>query len=459
MRQSKALNAARSTPIRREERISEAGEIFTPAHVVTSILRGPAIAPLVADSRKTVLEPAAGDGNFVVEIVRQRLDPARGFAANLAALQKTWAIEIQADNLTVLRSRVIEIARSRLRVDSKQLQQIVEWAQTNLLQGNYLTGRACTLACPATCAKHELLALPPSFDLLAGNPPFNPQRMFTKFVEKALSEAATVVMIVPASWKISPQYKGFRARIAPYAVSWNELRWDTFAIKPRTGVLTLSAQKDRGFRYEGEQVPLCGPSYRFEDNILRKARAAWPYTLSKFSTTSTQATDPVWPLHIGWKCNLRRDGNRMNMLQSVDYEYGSALLPNHTFAFDFPTEQLRRSWIIWSTTKLAAYMQQCTNSDTVSRELPFPGHLTVGISDFDLYEYLGLTPLEIRRVEQGDLYISGKAAEFYGRVGAAIRSDALIGDRRPSCVSCGSSSFHKKGCSNATEREAMLRDS
>ena len=433
-----ASNTARSIPIGRSERIAEAGEVFTPLHVIDNILADDEVSEIIKNPDCVILEPSAGDGNFIVKVILARIDRSRSFEDNMAGLKNIWAIEIQQDNLDVLKNRVRDIFLDKSpALDS--------WLDTNFLCGSFITDRACNILCKDDCIDHNKLQYPDSYDLILGNPPYNPNRLYIKFIEKALKLSDMSVMILPTTWKLSSRYKKFRNKIAVHTKSWDELPWSTFSIKLRTGILKLS-------KYDGDDSYLSYPDYRFINSIMTKAYKTWPDMLKDY-------TFGDYNLYIGWKCNLQRDGSKMNMLQSLDYDDKSELLPNNLFSFRFQDEKIRRSWVLWSTTKLAAYLQQHTDSDTVCKELPFPINLEDGFDEGALYDELGLTDEEKSAIVGNDLYISGKAAQFYSRENVAIRSDAIIGQIRKACAECGSSSFHKKGCSNSTEREMTVRDS
>ena len=93
--------------VKSRERVKAYGEVFTPRHMVDRML------DLVAEELetgegfvdKTFLEPAAGDGNFLVAIlqrklraIEQRIEPALWPRESLFALASIYGIELLEDN-------------------------------------------------------------------------------------------------------------------------------------------------------------------------------------------------------------------------------------------------------------------------------------------------------------------------------------------------------------------------
>lgn len=64
------------------------------------------VDPVLFQPGKTFLEPAAGDGNMVVEYLKRKLEHG---CTPTEALQDTFAVEYMKDNLEVMRKRVLEL--------------------------------------------------------------------------------------------------------------------------------------------------------------------------------------------------------------------------------------------------------------------------------------------------------------------------------------------------------------
>jgi hypothetical protein len=111
-----------------KSRIKKNGEVFTPEWLVKEML-----GKLPEDAwepNKTFMEPAAGDGNFVEAIIKEKVrrghDPYQ-------ALQTTYAVELMPDNVVKMKWRAILAAG--LNVDDEAAREIVD---RNIVQGNFL---------------------------------------------------------------------------------------------------------------------------------------------------------------------------------------------------------------------------------------------------------------------------------------------------------------------------------
>lgn len=459
-------NAARESPTQRAALIAEAGEVFTPAEIVYEMLARKEVAPLIVNPNSLVLEPAAGDGNFLVPIITQRLRATRDLSgqAQLTGLQNIFAVELQPDNVLAMRERALASVQSEAPdLWASQPNEVTRWLSSNLLEGNFLTRHGSLLSCPENCAMHVDLAIPSHFDLAIGNPPYNPAAMYRDFTTVSLSSSHTVAFILPTTWKLADAHQNFRRSILPHLRSVDDLPWDTFQIKLHTSVVLLrSDRSSESFKLNGKSSSAAGRQRAVANSILTKAYRRWGQTLSSHQTRPEKLCRAAYPLYVGWKCNLKRDGERVNALQSLALSPESPLLPSNRFLFTFKTDAERQAWCQWSSTKLAAYLQSLTDSDTVSRRLPMPplspGRAFLHASDDFLYSELNLTPSEIKEVERHRLFVSAKAAIIYDALGVQVRPDAVLGKKRTACEGCGSSSFHKKGCPNSTEKERMIRD-
>jgi hypothetical protein len=89
-----------------EQRVRERGEIFTPEWLVDEMLDK--LPPsLFQDPTKTYLDPACGDGNILVRVVRRKIDNG---STPLQALQTTFGVDIMLDNVQQCRKRLFAIA-------------------------------------------------------------------------------------------------------------------------------------------------------------------------------------------------------------------------------------------------------------------------------------------------------------------------------------------------------------
>ena len=91
---------------RSAERIKQTGEVFTPPALVNDLL-DKLPADLWTNPEKTFLDPACGDGNFLVEVVRRKI---AGGSTPTQALDTTYGVELMVDNARECRRRLLEIA-------------------------------------------------------------------------------------------------------------------------------------------------------------------------------------------------------------------------------------------------------------------------------------------------------------------------------------------------------------
>lgn len=82
------------------QRIRQYGEVFTPLPTVREMLDTlEKQNPAIFDPQRTFLEPACGDGAFVVEILRRKFERCRRPGDYRVALESVYGFEIQPDNV------------------------------------------------------------------------------------------------------------------------------------------------------------------------------------------------------------------------------------------------------------------------------------------------------------------------------------------------------------------------
>lgn len=86
------------------ERQKQTGEVFTPAELINQMLDQ--VDTSLFQPGKTFLEPAAGDGNMVVEYLKRKLKHG---CTPTEALQDVFAVEYMKDNLEAMRKRVLDL--------------------------------------------------------------------------------------------------------------------------------------------------------------------------------------------------------------------------------------------------------------------------------------------------------------------------------------------------------------
>lgn len=141
--------------VKSRERVKAYGEVFTPRHMVDRMLdlvaaelEGPGFVD------KTFLEPAAGDGNFLVAILQRKLAAVEGSLApslwpreSLFALASIYGIELLEDNHVDARAAMLEEFLDFHRRHSipcharTNLHRAAAFIiDTNIVRGNTLTG-------------------------------------------------------------------------------------------------------------------------------------------------------------------------------------------------------------------------------------------------------------------------------------------------------------------------------
>lgn len=101
--------------IKSKERVKNHGEVFTPKKVVDFMLNQPEIQEKLKSLTSTFLEPAAGEGAFLLEILRRKLQLALKLSENikeyeenlLIALTSLYGIELLEDNCRRLRINML----------------------------------------------------------------------------------------------------------------------------------------------------------------------------------------------------------------------------------------------------------------------------------------------------------------------------------------------------------------
>mgnify|MGYP005760831327 FL=1 len=93
------------------DRVKSHGEVFTPLPTVKLMLNQPEIQVKIKDLSATFLEPAAGEGAFLIELLKRKMNVAQEKSKNfkeydynvLLALSSLYGIELLSDNLRRLR--------------------------------------------------------------------------------------------------------------------------------------------------------------------------------------------------------------------------------------------------------------------------------------------------------------------------------------------------------------------
>jgi hypothetical protein len=140
--------------VRSRERIIDHGEVFTPPGLVNDMLDLVAHECERIDSR--FLEPACGNGNFLTEVLRRKLqtvdskenakNPSRWERDGILALCSIYGIDLLADNAAECRDRLLGVLSTAYEARFKEpLSERAKRAAAFILSRNIVQGDALTL--------------------------------------------------------------------------------------------------------------------------------------------------------------------------------------------------------------------------------------------------------------------------------------------------------------------------
>lgn len=136
-----------STQVKSKQRVADHGEVFTNPREVNAML------DLVKDESERMdsrfLEPACGDGNFLIEIIRRKLSTVASryttgsnefLKHTLQAVSSIYGIELLADNAEQCRKRLYDFVISQSgKTDDEFKQNVSYLLRRNIVQGDALT--------------------------------------------------------------------------------------------------------------------------------------------------------------------------------------------------------------------------------------------------------------------------------------------------------------------------------
>lgn len=147
--------------IKSKKRVADHGEVFTAEREVNAML------DLVSDEcnqlESRFLEPACGDGNFLVEILRRKLAAAKRLATPrgrknpfpydyelkaVAAITSIYGVDLMMDNVIACRNRLFDIwDKEYKKICKKETNEQTREAVRFILSRNIVCGNALTLMC------------------------------------------------------------------------------------------------------------------------------------------------------------------------------------------------------------------------------------------------------------------------------------------------------------------------
>ncbi len=138
--------------INSKERVRDFGEVFTPSHIVSDML------DLVKEETERIeskfLEPACGNGNFLVEILRRKLEVVKNkykkiqleYEKNsIIAISSIYGVDILEDNVKEAQNRLFEIFEAEyLKLYKKNYKQECLESFKFILEKNIIHGDTLT---------------------------------------------------------------------------------------------------------------------------------------------------------------------------------------------------------------------------------------------------------------------------------------------------------------------------
>lgn len=144
-----------SKQIKSKARVEERGEVFTDEREVTAMLDLVSIECLRPDSR--FLEPACGNGNFLVAILERKLDELkRKYRSahrdyekqSIIAIGSLYGVDIMRDNVEECRTRLFDIWDKKYKaICKKDCSDEARESVRFILRRNIVCGNALTLNC------------------------------------------------------------------------------------------------------------------------------------------------------------------------------------------------------------------------------------------------------------------------------------------------------------------------
>ncbi len=152
---NKSTKSKSNTQIKSKKRVSEHGEVFTNEREVNAMLDLVKDETLRIDSR--FLEPACGDGNFLIEILKRKIevvnkkykkDEKEWEKNSLLALMSCYGVELLQDNVNACITRLYEYWEKEyekhcIKIKSGNIKKVAKF----ILSKNILCGNALSMLC------------------------------------------------------------------------------------------------------------------------------------------------------------------------------------------------------------------------------------------------------------------------------------------------------------------------
>lgn len=121
--------------VKSKDRVQKFAEVYTPNRIVKDMVA----LTNAAEVGITVLEPACGNGNFLNEILEQKLANSKDENDALTSLRSIYGIDIQDDNVEECKLRLCGTFIKHYQSIDKKI--ILDILDKNIVCGNFLTKR------------------------------------------------------------------------------------------------------------------------------------------------------------------------------------------------------------------------------------------------------------------------------------------------------------------------------
>lgn len=119
--------------IKSKKRVKDFAEVYTPQWLVKDMVA----LTNASNLSTTILEPACGNGNFLAEILSQKLSNCHTEYEVQISVKSLFGIDIQEDNVRECRERLCNLLFERFpNSDKKEVENVL---QKNIVCGDFLT--------------------------------------------------------------------------------------------------------------------------------------------------------------------------------------------------------------------------------------------------------------------------------------------------------------------------------
>lgn len=129
--------------VKSKQRVKDAGEVFTPRWVVRDMLDLDEIKDMSFELDTTFLEPACGNGNFIIQILVRKLMSvsAEAFDIDVArSVASIYGVDIAEDNVKETRARMMNAIKHFYADNGMELRREIECSIWYILYRNIILG-------------------------------------------------------------------------------------------------------------------------------------------------------------------------------------------------------------------------------------------------------------------------------------------------------------------------------